>query len=395
MNILYINYLFDKTYSSVGAAVHVKEFVKAAQACGLNVKSCDINKFSSEQAAVQSSVRAWLKKHLSRYLSQANALFSNVGYFRREWRLVKQESPHALLVRYNLLNFSAPLISKLTKIPLVLEVNSPMALENREFNRNVLSLPFFPEWTERLNLRLATRVYTVSEALKQYFVQQGIAADKISVVPNGVNVHEFGPAVSGDNVRARYHFSDEIVIGFVGSFHYWHGVEYFNDYVHELRKRCEKVRFLFVGNGPLREELEVKFARNGLASNVAFAGYVDHADMPRYLAAMDIVVAPYPPMAFFYFSPLKLFEYMAAGKAVVASRVGQIEELVEDGVDGFLFEPGDSRAFVEKSIELIESPNLRQQMGKQARDKMCKNYSWRKNAEKVAELVRQSMNGRE
>ncbi len=394
MNVLYINYLFDKKYSSVGAAVHVAEFTKAARDCGLNIKSCDVNKFSGEEQAAQSKVRAWLKTRLSRYVGQLNALLSNLGYFRREWQLVNAEKPDALLVRYNLLNFSAPLIAKLKRLPLVLEVNSPMALENREFNSRTYNLPLVPEWAEKLNLRMATRVYTVSEALKEYFVKNGIDEKKISVVPNGVNIDMFRPDVPAAAVRERYNLSRKVVVGFVGSFHYWHGVEYFPEYVRELAQKHDNVHFLFVGNGPLRENLEAQLSGGDLAEGVSFAGYVAHDEMPAYLAAMDIVVAPYPPMQFFYFSPLKIFEYMAAGKAVVASRVGQIEELVQDGTDGYLFEPGDMAAFAARTSELIAGEELRKTFGKRARDKMCQNYSWRKNAERVAELLKLSMNGR-
>jgi len=191
MKILYINYLFDKKYSSTGAAVHVREFVNAVQKSGVHIASYDLNKFDGEEAAAQSRSRAWLKQKLSRYVSQLNAFISNIAYFRREWKIISAERPDALLVRYNLLNFSAPMIAKIKKIPLVLEMNSPMALEDRRFNTRTWHLPLLPAWTEKLNLKLADRIFTVSEALKSYFVKQGIGEDKISVVPNGVDIDSF------------------------------------------------------------------------------------------------------------------------------------------------------------------------------------------------------------
>lgn len=394
LRVLYVNYLFDRQYSSVGAAVHVKEFVQAAREAGVEVISRDLNKFGSEAAAVQSPLRAWLKRKLARYLGQLNALLSNVGYFKREWKLVSQEEPDALLVRYNLLNFSMPLIARLKGIPLVLEVNSPMALESRRFNTTHWNLPLILEWTERINLRLASKVYTVSEALKAYFVEQGIDANKISVIPNGVNVSKFNPDVSGKAIRAQYGLGDSVVLGFIGSFHYWHGVESLPPYIEQLCAKYPQVNFLLVGNGPLREKLEATMRQSGLQDRVVFAGYVEHSEIPKYLAAMDIVLAPYPAMTFFYFSPLKLFEYMAAGKPVVASRVGQIEEIVEDGANGLLYEAGDMAHLIARSCQLIESRELRGRIGQQARELMCNRYSWQVNAGRVMALVQKALQER-
>lgn len=394
MKVLYINYLYDTKYSSVGAAVHVKEFVNAARQLGVDIRSQDLNKFSGgEESGSQPKLRTWLKSKLSRYVGQLNALLSNVGYFRREWRLVSDENPDALLVRYNLLNVSAVLVAKLKKIPLVLEVNSPMALENRTFNKKVWHLPFLPEWFEKLNLKLATRVYTVSEALKMHFVSQGIDGAKISVIPNGVNVQMFHPEVDGQKIREQHKLGDDVVLGFVGSFHYWHGVDGFAPYVKRLCELHENVKFLLVGDGPLRADLESEFQRDGLHERVEFAGYVEHARIPEYLAAMDIVLAPYPKMTFFYFSPLKLFEYMAAGKPVIASRVGQIEEMIEHGSNGLLYEAGNLGELVKLSSRLVESTELRAEIGRQAWQTVRDHYSWKVNARRVMNLVEQSRNG--
>ncbi len=394
LKVLYINYLFDRTYSSVGAAVHVKEFSDAARAIGVNIQSCDLNKFGSESAAVTSKTRAWLKSKLSRYVGQFNALLSNIGYFKREWRMVEMKKPDALLVRYNLLNFSAALVARLKGIPLILEVNSPMALESRQFNKNTVNLPLVLEWFEKLNMKLASRVYAVSDALKDYLVSQGVSATKVSVVPNGVNVERFHPKLSGADVRTAHGLEGAIVLGFVGSFHYWHGVESLAPYVEQLCAKYENVRFLLVGNGPLKDELEATFRDKRLSDKVVFVGYIEHDRIPEYLAAMDIMLAPYPAMDFFYFSPLKLYEYMAAGKPAIASKVGQIEEMLQDGVNGVLYEAGNSEQFLAKSCQLIESEALRQSLGRRARELVCAKYSWKTNAAAVVGLIEKALQER-
>ncbi len=394
LKIVYLNYLYDPHDSSVGAAVHVREFVRAAEETGAQVKSFDMNKFTLNGGAQPSPTRSWLKKKLSRYLNEPNALLSNIGYFFRELKIVARENPDALLVRYNLLNVSAALIARLKRIPMILEVNAPMALENRKFNRRVWHLPWIPEWIERINLRLAERVITVSKILKDHFVQAGVNPRKIHVVPNGVNVEAFHPHVDGRVLRQQLGFEDAVVIGFVGSFHYWHGVEQLEDFVKHLAQKYQSVRFLFVGSGPLKDECEAAMKQNGLQARVHFAGYVPYEQVPQYLAAMDIALAPYPQMDLFYFSPLKLFEYMAAGKAVVASRVGQIAELVEDGENGLLFAPGNFEELLAKTSQLVEESDLRARLARNARATILKQYTWQKNAEQILNIINSSLNGK-
>lgn len=393
MKVVYFNYLFDKKESSVGAAVHVREFVRAARECEVEIKAYDMNRFAGVEEAEKSKSRAWLKKRLSRYLNQFNTLISNIGYFRREWRIVSEEKPDAILVRYNLLNFSAALVARLKRIPLVLEVNSPMALENKRFNKNGFHLPFFPERVEKLNLMSAKRVITVSQVLKDYFTDWGVPPERMQVVANGVDIETFRPDVDSDAVRRQNGFDGKIVLGFVGSFHYWHGVDLLEELVQGLSTRFPEVRFLLVGNGPLREKLEKSFQQKGLTELVAFTGYVPHEKVPEYIAAMDVVIAPYPQMEFFYFSPLKLFEYMATGKPVVASRIGQISEIIVDNENGMLFEAGDLHDLIQKSARLIENKDLREKIGKQARQSIEEKYSWKVNAKQILQVIGQSLNG--
>lgn len=394
MKVVYFNYLFDRKESSVGAAVHVQQFVKAATNLGVEVKAFCLNKYDGPEAATRTRARALLRAKLSRYLNELNAILANAGYFRKEWRIIRQEKPEVLLVRHNLLNFSAALIAKIRGIPLVLEVNAPMAYENRRFNQRVVHLPVLPELFERLNLRLASRVITVSQELKNYFVQNGISETKIAVVPNGVDVRAFRPDVDADTIRQRYGLNGNLVIGFIGSFHYWHGMEILPEYIASICSRFAQVQFLLVGSGPLKAELEQKMKDLGLAQRVCFSGYVPHHDIPQFLSAMDIVVAPYPKSGFFYFSPLKLFEYMAAGKAIVASHVGQIGEIIQHGTNGMLYDPDRQDELQKQTIQLIEDEELRRRVGEAAHATILNAFTWRHNAAAIRDILKSASQSR-
>lgn len=394
MKVVYLNYLFDTKESSVGAAVHVRQFVASARQCGVDIEAFHLNKFSGVEEAVSKRWRAALKKRLSRYAGEVNALLSNLRTSRKEWSITSAVKPDVILTRYNLFNVSAVVVARLRRIPLVLEVNSPMAYENRRFNQEKWHLPVLPEWIERLNLRMAAAVVVVSKVLKDHFVRQGIPGAKIFVVPNGVDPQAFSPQTPSRSVREKYGLHGKVVIGFVGSFHYWHGVDNLLDFISDVVEGYDHVRFLLVGTGPLHGELQFAIRERGYSDRVILPGYVPHEKVPEYVSAMDIVLAPYPAMEFFYFSPLKLFEYMACGKPVVASRLGQIAELIEDGVNGMLYAPEDLSEMAAKCRILIEQPELRAEIGRNARKSILAGHTWRANAEKIVEVMKLASNGR-
>ncbi|MFQ5636732.1 MAG: glycosyltransferase family 4 protein [bacterium] len=394
MKILYLNYLYDSTQDSVGASVHVRQFVDAMQRCGHEIKSVNLNVAPQQQNGKltwKHRVREQLKKRLKRYVGQLNQFLKNGPLFFREWKLLSAEKPDVLLIRYNLLNFTAPIAAKLQKIPVVLEVNSPHAFERKHLVKDVWQLPFLPFLTERLNFRLADGIITVSHALKKYYVERKVSDDKIFVIPNGVNTERFSPEISSRTVKRKYALKDRVVLGFVGSFHHWHGVDNLLHLIEQTQK-YKQAFYLLVGDGPLRQKAEDFVVKHHYGDRVAFTGYVVHEDVPAYIAAMDIVLAPYPFMEFFYFSPLKLFEYLSAGKAVIASDIGQISEIIVDGENGFLYNPHNLDEFVEKTGKLIEEPALRKRFGEQGRAAMVNSFTWEQNAKNIIHVIK-SLNG--
>src|SRR5262249_39990802 len=143
----------------------------------------------------------------------------------------------------------------------------------------------------------------------------------------------------------------------------WHGLDWLLEAFSELHRADRSSHLLLVGDGPLRLTLEEQVRGAGLREFVTFSGPVSHVEMPDYLAAMDVAVAPYPALPDFYYSPLKLFEYMAAGRAIAASRVGQVAEVIADGVTGLLFDPGDRGGFLDCIGRLRNDATLRQDLG--------------------------------
>src|SRR5436190_14461659 len=167
----------------------------------------------------------------------------------------------------------------------------------------------------------------------------------------------------------------------------WHGLGHLLEAFRRLYEEYPGTRLLLVGDGPVREELAAEARAQGLEKAVKFTGAVVPADVPGLLASMDVAVAPYPKSANFYFSPLKVYEYMAAGLPVLASRLGQLEKLIEHEVNGLLVPAGDIDALVRGLERMRLDPSLRQSLGKAARTKVLRNHTWDAVTERIFQVA--------
>jgi glycosyltransferase involved in cell wall biosynthesis len=186
--------------------------------------------------------------------------------------------------------------------------------------------------------------------------------------------------------KKHLNLENRFVIGFVGSFKPWHGADFLLSAFEDFHHLEPSSHLLLIGDGPLKSSLQERARQAGLEKAVTFTGVVAHEDIPRYLATMDVAVAPYPAVGDFYYSPLKLFEYMAAGRAVVASRVGQVAQVITQRVNGLLYEPGHRDDLVNCLRQLRESSALRLELGKNAR-RASREFTWEQNAARVVEWI--------
>src|SRR5439155_14017716 len=195
-------------------------------------------------------------------------------------------------------------------------------------------------------------------------------------------------AVGGGGVLRRRHDikSDSLVIGFVGTFGPWHGAPLLARAFVDVAARFPAAHLLLVGDG---RELEptVAILRDAfLDTRVTVAGQVTPAKIPSYLDACDVLVAPHVPLAGgaeFFGSPTKLFEYMAAGKAIVASRLGQIGDVLTDNETALLVEPGNAKELSDAIVSLSHNPGLLHRLGTAARAAAVENHTWNRNAQRV------------
>ena len=266
------------------------------------------------------------------------------------------------------------------KIPYVLFVEADEIMEHDYMGEPLTGLLRRSAQRQfRYNLETADRIICVSSQLRTHLIAKwGISAQKIIVLPNGVAVAQFRPdSNSSKRVRKVFGFEDNPLVLFVGNFYEWHDIVTLLDSFPLVLNVHPNVRLILVGDGSMRESMEKYSADLGLSHVVYFTGLIPHTDVPDYMASADIAVVPYPEMdQENWLSPLKLFEYMASAKAIVASEVGQVKDIIQHEANGLLVTAGDAQEMSKAIIRLIDDIDLRTRLGKQAREDAVKTHSW-------------------
>jgi glycosyltransferase involved in cell wall biosynthesis len=242
----------------------------------------------------------------------------------------------------------------------------------------------------RYNLLASDRIICVSQELKDHLASAwGVSPEKMEVFPNGVDTDRFRPdADARAAARASLGIdSDRPLVLFVGNFYEWHDVATTLDAFARIMDRHPDAHFVLIGDGARRSAMESRATELGISHAVQFTGLVPHEAVPGLMSAADIAVAPYPPLKHaLWLSPLKLYEYLACGIPVVASSVGQIVHVIQEGSNGILTAPGDVAAMADALDRLISDPDLRGRMGRQAREDAVQRHSWDRYAVRLEKL---------
>jgi len=388
-----------------GGSIHIRSFVRALSELGHQVTLVGSSATTEQSfgADLGASVRlvplARWNDALARGIRRTSRLFHrpirghadivralhNLRFARRAKAAAQELQPDFIYERYSLWGISGLWLARELGIPLVLEVNAPLVYERQQYRAGV-TCPPLARWVERRIWQKANLAIVVSESLRTQLQNSGVNPERIQALPNGVNTELFSGSSNGKAVRERLNRNGQFTVGFVGTFRPWHGVELLLAAFEEMHRVDPGTHLLLVGDGPLRPRFEQQIREAGLEGAVTFAGKIAHQEVPQYLAAMDVAVAPYPALDEFYYSPIKLFEYMAASRAIVASRVGQVGEILVNGETALLFEPGDKASLLHCLLRMRNDATLRQGLGKRAMA-ACSGHTWNRNADRVIHWV--------
>ena len=365
--------------SGGGAISHIRGFLYGLENAGI---SCRVftgtalaqDVFGNELVAAESRPN---------FFWGAMMLSYNFAFVRGVQTYLGSDVPGAFYQRHFAFSIAGALLSRRLKVPLILEYNGSEVWIANHWDPNPLR-----SWIrlcEAVALRSATRIVVVSNALRDDLIKRGIQADRVRVNPNAVDADFFCPGHG--NGRARRELgvkSDEVLIGFVGSFSLWHGIEVLQHAIVSLlgsEQPC-RLRFILVGDGLLHGEMRSALAAYEKNGAVIFTGLVPRGRVAEYLDAADILVSPHIPMpdgSRFFGSPTKLFEYMAMGKGIVASRLEQLAEVLEHDNTAWLVKPGDPEELAEGILQLALDPEKRKALGSAARRAAVERHSWARN----------------
>ncbi|HXG12345.1 MAG TPA: glycosyltransferase family 4 protein [Gemmataceae bacterium] len=325
------------------------------------------------------------------------ALVFSGRFARRVRRLLGERRPAFFYQRYCLNNYSGVQLAQVYRVPLVLEYNGSEVWINRHWGkRPARRYERLSERIERLNLMAADLIVVVSRPLRDEVAAAGIPAEKVLVNPNGVDPKRYSPDVDGSPVRRRYGWDGHTVIGFIGTFGPWHGPEVLVEAVGLLLRECpsyrRRIRLLLIGDGAVMPQVCGRIATYALGDVCICTGLVPQHEGPGYLAACDILVAPHVPNpdgSAFFGSPTKLFEYMAMGKGIVASDLGQIGEVLEHDRTAWLVRPGCAASLAAGLKVLIDDPQRRARLGAAARQTAAAHHSWRRHTERIVQALQE------
>ncbi len=287
---------------------------------------------------------------------------------------------------------------KRLKLPYVLYLEADEVFEYDVMGESITGLQRWrAQEAMRYNLQAADCIICVSEPLKRHLATRwAVPTDKTVVFPNVADVQRFRPdPLASADVRASFGLGASPLVIFVGNFYEWHDVTTLLDAFAQASGAFPDAQLLLVGDGVRRQAMMQHAADLGIEQAVHFTGLVAHSEVPRLLAAADIAVVPYPPMeSELWLSPLKLFEYMASGKAIIASAIGQLPDVIQDGCNGLLVEPGDVTAMASSLETLIGNEDLRRRLARQARQDAESKHSWERYLSRLESLFAAVIKGR-
>jgi glycosyltransferase involved in cell wall biosynthesis len=273
-------------------------------------------------------------------------------------------------------------------VPFVISVE---ALAVWEADKWGVRRPFWGKWLEKnveaMSLNGADLVSCVSEEVRDKVVSLGVAPEKVIVSHNRVDSHLFNPGISGSEVKQRYQLADKIVIGWTGSFRAFHGLDTVVHAFKKVHSRFNNAVLMLVGDGAEYEMIKKLAGSLGLKDQVILPGRQTITTIPAFVAAFDIGLVSGKSTSGFHYSPLKLREYLAMGKAVIAPRAGDIPSLFKDAEDLLLYDAGDAIHLAKQMERLIEQPLLRNLLEKRAIEYFKLEGTWLTEMKRVCDLL--------
>jgi len=363
-----------------GQSVHIKELTAAFKAIGHELIFVGPS-LRPKEFGEENSFLALVRRLLPRFLQEILELLYGYRAYYKLKKAYKQHKPDILYERYNLFLPAGRKLEQKTGIPYLLEINAPLSEERAKYSG--LQLQALARHIEVETWQAADRLFPVSAVLGGKLVAAGVDEGKITALHNGIN-HKDYENIDGHKIRQHYGLTGKVVLGFTGFLREWHKLDHVISMIANYDAE-NSPHLLIVGEGPAIETCQAQAVELGIKDRVHFAGFRKREEIPEYLAAMDIALQPAVTS---YASPLKIFEYMESGLAIIAPDQPNIREILVHGKNALLFEPQDFVAAEDQILQLVSDIVLRRKLGRSAKNAIkTQRYTWRDNAEHITKIA--------
>jgi starch synthase len=322
--------------------------------------------------------------------------------FPKIYKVTRKIKPDIIIERYYNFGGGGILSAHLLNIPSILEVNSPVIDHPGSAKALIDALLIFKpfkRWREAL-CRWASKVITPLPSI----LPVSVSAEKIMKINWGANIKNFSAKKHADaSLRKKLNIKDEAkVFVFIGSFRKWHGIPDLIEAANNIYKKHGRkdIIFLLIGGGPEASRIITRINKLGLDALFLILGRIPHKEMPAYLSMANAGIAPFNTTFHkqlklgFYWSPLKIFEFMASGLPVITIDISPLNEIIEHQKEGLLFQEGNSKDLAEKILNLADNNDLAEKMGYNARRKAEKYYSWQTHCQKLDSIMNELVKNR-
>jgi glycosyltransferase involved in cell wall biosynthesis len=377
MKILYHHRIRSKD----GQYVHIEELMRALKRLGHEIILVGPRAIEKEEFGSDAGLIAKLKKRLPRFFYELLELSYSFPACVRLWRAARRHQPDGIYERYSLLFPAGIWVRWLLRIPFLLEVNAPLFDERSRYGG--IQLNWLARWSEKYVWHAADFVLPVTRVLAGYVSDAGVPESRIVVIPNGVDRTRFQNQPDREEVKKSLSLEGKLVLGFTGFVREWHRLDCVIDWIADHGGLPAR-HLLITGDGPARGALEKRARERGVSHALTITGTVSREEVSRYVAAYDIALQP---AVVAYASPLKLFEYLALGCAIIAPSTPNIREILTDGENALLFDPSERNSFGHTLERLCEDSHLRERLSQNARRTIEeRQLTWDHNAGRVLQL---------
>ncbi len=284
------------------------------------------------------------------------------------------------------------------KTPVIATIHHPYAEEKRIYRANTSSVEYFKyaihrkidylEYNSKLLCRKSDRLIAVSNyTAKSVTAEYGIQPDKISIIPNAVDINRFNPDIDGMEIRKKLGIAAEKVILFVGRLDFQKGIEYLISAFSKIVKDFPEAKLIVVGDGPLKNNIRAAINEFGISGSVFLMGRTNTDDLPKIYAACDLFVVPSLMEGF----GIVYLEAMACGKTCIGANIGGVEDAILDGHTGLLVPPADSDSIYRAIKKLLSDEDTLARFGKEGRKRVLENFTWKKVAAQTLEVYNRAL----